>query len=161
MTYLTANGAELYYEDEGDGRPLFFLHGWGTSARVWNAQLPEFVRDHRVVTVDWRGCGRSERTATGTTIAGVVSDLVTVIDRLGLEAPIVVGSSIGAVYAAELALRYPDRVAQVVSVDSPGYWPAQACRTRSTRCAPHYVPTVRAPSRIGCRIGTRQARRQR
>jgi pimeloyl-ACP methyl ester carboxylesterase len=124
MPNLTANGAQLYYEDEGDGRPLFFCTAGGTSARVWNAQLREFVHDHRVVTVDWRGCGRSDRPATDTTIAGVVSDLLTVIDKLGLEAPIVVGSSIGAVYAAELALRYPDRVAQVVSVDSPGYWPA-------------------------------------
>jgi pimeloyl-ACP methyl ester carboxylesterase len=124
MPYLAANGAELYYEDEGDGRPLLFLHGWGTSARVWNAQLAEFVRDHRVVTIDWRGCGRSARPADGTTIAGVASDVAAIIGKLGLDAPVVVGSSIGAVFATEFALRHPDLVGRVVAVGSPGYWPS-------------------------------------
>lgn len=45
MPYLDVPGTTLYYEDEGAGdRSLLFLHGWGTSARVWGAQLPEFVR---------------------------------------------------------------------------------------------------------------------
>lgn len=123
MPNLTVNGVELYYEDEGAGRPLVLLHGWGTSGRVWNAQLPEFVRDHRVITLDWRGCGRSGRPAAGNTIAGVVADVVGVADRLGLDAPIVVGSSIGGIFATELALRHPTRVAGVTVVDGPGYWP--------------------------------------
>ena len=37
MAYLTVNGVELFYEDEGAGQPVVFLHGWGTSGRVWAA----------------------------------------------------------------------------------------------------------------------------
>ncbi|MFD0384991.1 alpha/beta fold hydrolase [Streptomyces stramineus] len=66
MPYLDVNDTTLYIEDEGSGPALLFLHGWGTSGRVWGGQLREFVRDHRVVTVDGRGCGRSARPAGAT-----------------------------------------------------------------------------------------------
>ncbi|MGI5336164.1 alpha/beta fold hydrolase [Streptomyces sp. CA-181903] len=123
MPYANVNGTTLYYEDEGTGPALLFLHGWGTSGRVWGAQLPAFVPDHRVVTVDWRGCGRSDRPAAGNDIDGVVRDTVELIGTLGLDRPVVVGSSIGAVFALELALRHPGLVAGAVSVDGSAHWP--------------------------------------
>lgn len=111
MPSLDVNDTTLYYEDEGTGPALLFLHGWGTSGRTWGAQLPDFTRDHRVVTVDWRGCGRSARPVRGNTTSGVVSDLVALIGALRLDRPVVVGSSIGGVFATELALRRPELVA--------------------------------------------------
>jgi pimeloyl-ACP methyl ester carboxylesterase len=119
---------ELYYEDQGSGPALVFVHGWGTSARVWHAQVPEFVRDHRVVTLDWRGCGRSGRPADGNNIATMVSDVLGLLDAREIEAPVVVGSSIGATFVTELALRHPGRVARVVAVDGPAYWPSSGMR---------------------------------
>ncbi|SDY15634.1 Pimeloyl-ACP methyl ester carboxylesterase [Amycolatopsis xylanica] len=113
---------KLYREDEGTGRPLLFLHGWGTSGRVWGAQLPEFIRDHRVVTLDLRGCGRSPRPSQGNTIDANVEDLAEVASELGK--PVIVGSSIGGLYATELALRHPDLVERVVTVGGPAYWPS-------------------------------------
>ncbi|GGR27529.1 alpha/beta hydrolase [Streptomyces netropsis] len=124
MTYVDVNDTTLYYEDEGAGRPLLLLHGWATSGRVWGAQLPDLVRDHRVVTLDWRGCGRSARPARGNTIDGVVADLVALVGALRLDRPVVVGSSIGGVFATELGARHPELIAGVVSVDGPAYWPS-------------------------------------
>jgi non-heme chloroperoxidase len=124
MSYLEINGARLYFEDEGAGQPLVFLHGWGTSGRTWGAQLPGFVSDHRVVTLDWRGCGRSSRPAEGNTFAGAVSDILGVLDALELADPVLIGSSIGATFATELALHHPERVGRVVAVDGPSYWPS-------------------------------------
>jgi non-heme chloroperoxidase len=124
MPYVKVNDIELYYEDEGTGPSLLFVHGWGTSSWVWNGQLADFVADHRVVTVDWRGCGRSARPSTGNDISTNVDDLAAVIDTLGLGTPVVVGSSIGAVYATELALRHPAKISRIISVDGPGYWPS-------------------------------------
>ncbi|MFT7867146.1 MULTISPECIES: alpha/beta fold hydrolase [Amycolatopsis] len=123
MPFLDVNGIRLHYEDAGTGPALLLLHGWGTSGRVWTSCLPDLVRDHRVVTLDWRGCGRSDHPAEGNTIDGVTADLATVIETLGIK-PTVVGSSIGGVFATELALARPDLVERVVAVDSPGYWPA-------------------------------------
>lgn len=129
MPYANVNDTRLHYEDAGDGPALLFLHGWGTSGHVWQACLPDLVRDHRVVTLDWRGCGRSDRPATGNTIAGNTADIAAVIEKLAIK-PVLVGSSFGAVFATELALVRPELVAGVVAVDGPGYWPAAAMREK-------------------------------
>ncbi|WP_370966302.1 alpha/beta fold hydrolase [Amycolatopsis sp. cg9] len=123
MPYTTVNHTRLHYEDAGTGPALLFLHGWGTSGRVWQSCLPGLVRDHRVVTLDWRGCGRSDHPAEGNTVAGITADLAAVVEALGIV-PTVVGSSIGGVFATELALARPELVEQVVAVDSPGHWPS-------------------------------------
>ncbi|SFW73790.1 alpha/beta fold hydrolase [Amycolatopsis australiensis] len=123
MPHLNVNGTRLHYEDAGTGPALLFVHGWGTSGRVWQSCLPDLVRDHRVVTLDWRGCGRSDHPADGTTIAGITADLAAVAETLAIK-PTVVGSSIGGVFATELALARPELVERVVAVDSPGYWPS-------------------------------------
>ncbi|MCE4943669.1 alpha/beta hydrolase [Streptomyces albulus] len=124
MPQLDVNDTTLYYEDEGTGPALLLLHGWGTSARTWGAQLADLTRDHRVVTVDWRGCGRSARPLRGNTTAGVVSDLVALIGALRLDRPVVVGSSIGATFATELGVRRPELTSGVIAVDGPAYWPS-------------------------------------
>ncbi|WP_372666625.1 alpha/beta fold hydrolase [Amycolatopsis kentuckyensis] len=127
MPYLNVNDTRLYYEDAGTGPALLLLHGWGASGRVWQACLPDLVRDHRVITLDWRGCGRSDRPLDGNSIAGVVGDLAAVIETLEAE-PTVVGSSIAGVFATELALARPELVRHAVAVDSPGYWPSTGMR---------------------------------
>lgn len=124
MSEIETGGTTLHYDAAGDGPALLFLHGWGTSGRAWDAQRAAFAAGHRVVTVDWRGCGRSGRPPDGHTIGGVVADLAALLPRLGLERPVVVGSSIGAAFATELALAHPDLVGGVVAVDGPGYWPS-------------------------------------
>ena len=126
MPYLTVGDrTQLYYEDQGAGLPLLFVHGWGTSGRVWGTQQAELTGEFRVVTVDWRGCGRSDRPAAGNTVAGVVDDLVTLVDELGLHRPVVIGSSVGATFATELALAHPGLLGGVVAVDGPAYWPGR------------------------------------
>ncbi|MEU6679761.1 alpha/beta hydrolase [Streptomyces sp. NPDC046853] len=126
MPYVDANGIRLYVEDRGQGPALVLLHGTGTSGRVWDAQLADLSRDHRIVAVDSRGCGRSDRPVVGNTIAGNTADVLAVIDALDLDRPVVVGSSVGAVFAIEAALAAPGRIGGIISIDGPGYWPAVA-----------------------------------
>ncbi|OAR22639.1 hypothetical protein A8W25_23830 [Streptomyces sp. ERV7] len=129
MPYATVNGVELFHTDTGSGTgtgtPVLLLHGWGTSGRVWNAQVADLAPDHRVIAVDWRGCGRSEHPPTGNTTPANAEDVLALIAHLGLERPLLVGSSLGATFALETALRAPEQVAGVVSVSGPGYWPSQ------------------------------------
>jgi non-heme chloroperoxidase len=124
MTTLAIDGTDLYCEDAGTGPPVVLVHGWGTSARVWAAQQAALAADHRVVAYDLRGCGRSGRPATGNTIARNAADLAELCARLGLDRPVLVGSSVGASIATEAALAAPDRVAAVVAIDGPGHWPS-------------------------------------
>ncbi|MFH9424578.1 alpha/beta fold hydrolase [Streptomyces sp. NPDC017529] len=118
MTYATVNGIRLYYEEHGTGRPLVFLHGWGTSGRVWDSQAADLMTDHRVITVDWRGCGRSDRPATGYTIAEVTHDILDFIDALALDNPVLIGSSIAGAFAIEAALAAPDNIGAVIPVNA-------------------------------------------
>jgi non-heme chloroperoxidase len=97
---------------------VVFLHGWGTSGRVWGAQLPDLIQDHRVLTVDWRGCGRSERSGIGNTIANVARDIREFIDVLGLPAPVLAGSSIAGAFVIEAARADPARLGGIVLVDA-------------------------------------------
>jgi non-heme chloroperoxidase len=118
MPYLQVNGTGLYYEDYGAGQPAVLLHGWGTSGRVWGGQLPDLARDYRVITVDWRGCGRSARPAEGNSIAGVARDILELADTLALPAPVLAGSSIAGAFVIEAALARPGRLGGIVLVDA-------------------------------------------
>lgn len=125
MPLVKVNDTNLHYEGHGSGPALLFLHGWGTSGRVWGAQQVEFARRWRVVTVDWRGCGRSECTPEGNDLQGAVADIEALIAALDLDRPVLIGSSLGAVFAVEVALRSPHLTSGVVTVDGPAYWPSQ------------------------------------
>ncbi|MEU9123176.1 alpha/beta fold hydrolase [Streptomyces sp. NPDC048506] len=118
MAHTIVNGARLHYEDHGTGRPLVFLHGWGTSGRVWDAQAADLMSDHRVITVDWRGCGRSDRPTTGYTIADITHDVLEFVDALALERPVLIGSSIAGAFTIEAALAAPEKIGAIIPVDA-------------------------------------------
>ncbi|MGW1376940.1 alpha/beta fold hydrolase [Streptomyces sp. NPDC002446] len=133
MPYAAVNGIRLFHTDEGTGMPVLFLHGWGTSGRVWDAQAADLAADHRVVTVDWRGCGRTEQPAAGNTIDANVADILGLMDVLALDRALLVGNSVGANFALETALRSPERVAGVVSINGTGYWLSEAAMSGPVR----------------------------
>lgn len=64
--YLEAkDGAKIYYEDHGDGRPILLVHGWLCSSKFWQKNMPELANEFRVVTLDLRGHGSSAKTLAG------------------------------------------------------------------------------------------------
>jgi pimeloyl-ACP methyl ester carboxylesterase len=102
----------------GDGRPVLLVHGLASNAMTWErvARLLNAV-GHRVVAVDQRGHGRSDKPETGYGFEHVTSDLRSLVDALALERPIVAGQSWGGNVVLEFATRYPDAAAGVVLVD--------------------------------------------
>ncbi|MFF4606523.1 alpha/beta fold hydrolase [Streptomyces sp. NPDC001339] len=126
MAYATVNGIRMHYTDEGTGMPVLLVHGWGTNGQVWDAQVADLAADHRVVTMDWRGCGRTDHPADGNTFAANTADLLGLMDVLALDRALLVGNSMGAAFSLEVALAAPERVVGVVSIDGPGYWPSQS-----------------------------------
>jgi len=130
MRFIEIDHTEVHYEDIGAGPGVVLVHGWGTSARAWNAQLAGLVDDHRVIALDARGCGRSGHPALGNTIARNAQDLLDLCAALELDVPVLVGSSIGATYAIEAALIDPEAIGGVVAIDGPAHWPAQGMTDR-------------------------------
>ena len=106
-------------EDESTGRPAFVLvHGLASNARLWDGVAAELAAaGHRVVSVDLRGHGLSDKPDHGYDFTTTTDDLLTIIEHEGLDLPIVVGQSWGGNVVIELAWRAPDRVRGVCAVD--------------------------------------------
>ena len=60
MPFAEVNGIKLYYEIHGNGYPLFILHGYGATSKVWISQIEELAKHFKVVVYDQRSSGKSE-----------------------------------------------------------------------------------------------------
>jgi pimeloyl-ACP methyl ester carboxylesterase len=113
--YVDVNGLHMYFEDRGDGSPLVLLHGGMLGIELSFADLiPDLVTRHRVIAVEAQGHGRTADIDRPITPAALASDVVGLLDHLGLDRAHVLGHSQGAATALELAVSYPDRVRSVV-----------------------------------------------
>lgn len=120
MPLIDHDGVRLFFEEAGGGRPpLLLVHGWTCDHSFFAPQFEHFRRRHRVVAVDLRGHGRSDKPQQHYSMTAFADDLVWLCGQLGLERPVVIGHSMGGVIALELSSRYPQLPAAIVSVDSP------------------------------------------
>ncbi|HJU28633.1 MAG TPA: alpha/beta fold hydrolase [Candidatus Binataceae bacterium] len=110
MPYAQNGAVKIYYDSYGDGAPIVFLHPWSTNGNIWYFQVFPFARTNRVVVVDDRGHGRSDKPAAGYSIQEHASDVRAVLDAAGINRAILVGNSIGGMIAMQFNLDYPDRV---------------------------------------------------
>jgi pimeloyl-ACP methyl ester carboxylesterase len=119
MKKLHRDGVALAYEEAGTGDPPFLLvHCWCCDHSFLAPQLAHFSKSHRVLSVDLRGHGESDKPVQDYTVAGFAHDLAWICGELGVERPIVVGHSMGGNTALELAMRHPDVPAAIVMIDS-------------------------------------------
>ena len=110
---------DLFYREygsPGERPPLVFLHGLFGSSANWRGIARRFESDHHVVVPDLRNHGRSPHSDEVSYVAQV-ADVVSLLDRLGIAAGVLVGHSMGGKVAMQLALSRPDRVAGLVCVD--------------------------------------------
>lgn len=109
--YEEINGARLQYEMAGQGRTVVLVHGEMLDMRTWDAVFAALTGRFRVLRYDRRGHGASDLPLQPYSHA---DDLFGLMDRLGVEKACVVGHSVGAAIALELALAHPDRVTGLV-----------------------------------------------
>jgi len=107
---------QLWVEVAGQGPALVFIHGFGLDMAMWDRQFEHFSRTHQVIRYDLRGFGRSSRPVGA---YDHVADLVHLLKALGVSSASLVGLSLGANVALNLALVEPGVVNALV-VASPG-----------------------------------------
>lgn len=61
MSYLNYEGNRIFYEETGKGKPLILLHGNTASSKMLASIIPLFSENHHVITIDFLGCGQSDR----------------------------------------------------------------------------------------------------
>lgn len=117
---VARDGVTLRYDEAGAGEPpILFIHGWTCNRTHWRDQMSHFAKKHRVVAVDLRGHGESDKPDQDYSIDGFVDDVAWLIGELGLEKPVVIGHSMGGVIAMNLARKHPALTSAVVLVDAP------------------------------------------
>ncbi|MER8040903.1 alpha/beta fold hydrolase [Streptomyces hydrogenans] len=101
MPYITVGQEnttpiELYFEDQGAGRPVVLIHGFPLDGHSWERQTAALLdAGYRVITYDRRGFGRSSQPTTGYDYDTFAADLNTVMETLDLNDAVLVGFSMG------------------------------------------------------------------
>ena len=102
-------------------RTFVFLHGFGGQAKQWSYQLQKFSLNNRVIALDLRGHGLSDKPATGYEMECILEDLEQALEVLKVgEKFVLVGHSFGGAVAAEYAVKHPDRVENLVMIATAG-----------------------------------------
>jgi pimeloyl-ACP methyl ester carboxylesterase len=115
----TRDGVNLRYLDTGTGEPtLVFIHGWCCNQSMWGAQIEAFAPKHRIIAVDLRGHGDSDKPDQDYDIACFVDDMAWLIREIGLERPVLIGHSMGGVTTLNLLRKHPDIARAAVFVDA-------------------------------------------
>jgi len=113
----TADGTSLYYEEAGIGTPVVFVHEFAGDYRTWEPQMRYFARTHRCVTYSQRGYPPSDIPGDparyGQDIAR--SDVIALMDALGIKKAHVVGHSMGAYTSLHVGIRHPERCISVTA----------------------------------------------
>ena len=107
---LPVPGANIFHAQAGSGEAVVFLHGGLGNSDYWGWQIPEISKRYRTVVIDTRGHGRSTFSSPAITFAIMASDVIAVMDRLGIGRATIVGWSDGAITGLTLALSRPERV---------------------------------------------------
>ncbi|MDA2814295.1 alpha/beta hydrolase [Nocardiopsis sp. RSe5-2] len=114
---ITANGVDMYYEVHGQGEPLVLLHGALVGiGSCFGALLPELARERRVIAVEMQAHGRTPDIDRPLRVEHLAEDIAALVEGLGLGEVDVLGYSMGAAVAFQLALTRPRLVRRLVLV---------------------------------------------
>lgn len=118
MSYFDNDCCQLHYEEYGHGAPVLLVHGLGSSTRDWEYQIPELARHYRVIALDVRGHGRSDKPRERYSIRGFAEDVAALIEYLQLPQVHLVGISMGGMIGFQLGVDHPELLKSLCIVNS-------------------------------------------
>jgi pimeloyl-ACP methyl ester carboxylesterase len=104
----------------GKGRSVLCIHGITANCRCWDTIAESMAPSHRVLAMDLRGRGLSDKPDSGYSIAHHCSDILKVLDSLHVEEAVIMGHSLGAYISLAFGAEHPSRVSGVILVDGGG-----------------------------------------
>ena len=126
--YIDTNGVRMYYQEEGEGRPLILLHGAFSGAQSsfgrYQAQL---AKRRRVIALEMQGHAHTADIERPLRVATMAQDVVGALPALGIEQADFFGYSMGGGIALEIGIHHPQVVRKLVlasvSYDDSGFHP--------------------------------------
>lgn len=115
--YAQVNGVRLHYVTGGRGEPLVLLAGWPQTWWLYNKILPALAAKFRVIAVDMRGQGGSDKPAGGYDKKTMATDLHELVKKLGYDKVNVVGHDLGSMVAFSFAANFPNATKKVAFMD--------------------------------------------
>lgn len=118
MEKIQVNGIELAYERRGKGPALVLLHGYPLDHHLWDDIAPLLESTFDLIIPDLRGFGSSSTIADPYTMDDFASDILGLLDQLGIKKAALAGHSMGGYVALAFAKNYPDRINGLALVSS-------------------------------------------
>ena len=107
------NGIKIWYASFGRGEPVLLIHGGLANSAYWGHQVRALQKHYRVVVMDSRGHGRSSRNEQPYGYDLMASDVLALMDHLGIKKAAIVGWSDGAIIGLDIAMHHPERVSRL------------------------------------------------
>ncbi|ONJ01389.1 alpha/beta fold hydrolase [Burkholderia cenocepacia] len=121
-TYAQLDDVRLHYVTGGpdDGEMVVLLHGWPQTWYTWRHVMPALAEDgYRVVAVDYRGAGESDKPLGGYDKASMAGDIRALVHQLGATRIHLVGRDIGVMVAYAYAAQWPTEIVKLAMLDVP------------------------------------------
>ena len=118
MEKININGIQLAYERHGKGTPLVLLHGYPLDHHLWDDVVPLLKDTFDLIIPDLRGYGESTTVDSPYTMDDLASDIVGLLDHLGIQKTAIAGHSMGGYVALAFARLYPERMSGLGLVSS-------------------------------------------
>ena len=147
--YVVVNGIKIhYYRTGGDKPPLVLAHGITDDGMCWAPVAEIFAKDFDVVMVDARGHGKSDAPEDGYTLHNLGTELAGVIQALGLNQPVILGHSMGAITALVAAGSYPSMPRAILLEDPPPFWMTPESTSRNADFKTGFITWINAIKRM-------------
>lgn len=121
MIKVEGDGVQIQIgEWAGQGKNVLCIHGITANCRCWDVLAQALSGDHRILAMDLRGRGLSDKPPTGYSIENHCNDIKALLKNLGLKKAVLMGHSLGAFISIVFAARYPELVDRIILVDGGG-----------------------------------------
>ena len=115
--YAPVNGLKMYYEIHGKGQPVVLLHGsFMAIPGNWREMIAALAKNRQVIAVEMQGHGRTADIDRDFSYDNLADDIAAMLDYLKIGQADLIGYSMGASVAIDMAIRHPDKVRKVVSI---------------------------------------------
>ncbi len=121
--FAVVNNIKICYEIHGKGFPIILIHGFGAKKETWIAQIGALSEKYKVISLDLRGTGKSERPNIFYTMDLFADDIKGLLDFLGIEKVNIAGRSMGGMIAQHFVLKYPESVNKVILIATTAGFP--------------------------------------